>query len=235
MGASIFLGMGTTPGNRRTHLVWDWNGTLLDDNTAVVGATNAAFGEIGLAPITVEQYRETYCVPIPRFYERLMGRLPTDAEWERMDSAFHRHYTAQRDACGLTAGAAELLAQWQLTGRSQSIMSMYQHEELVPVVRGYGIERHFVRVDGRTGPSGGSKAQYMERHLAELAALGGISPRHTVVIGDAVDDAVAAAHVGAKAVLYTGGSHSRAGLEEAGVPVVDSLAEATALAERLAE
>ncbi|MEU8894086.1 HAD family hydrolase, partial [Streptomyces sp. NPDC048442] len=27
----------------RTHLVWDWNGTLLDDIRAVVGATNAAF------------------------------------------------------------------------------------------------------------------------------------------------------------------------------------------------
>ncbi|WUS97284.1 HAD hydrolase-like protein [Streptomyces sp. NBC_00708] len=222
--------MGNAPGHRRTHLVWDWNGTLLDDNTAVVGATNAAFGEVGLAPITVEQYREMYCIPIPRFYERLMGRLPTDAEWERMDGVFHRHYTEQRDACGLTAGAAELLARWQLTGGSQSIMSMYRHEELVPVVRGFGIEGHFLRVDGRTGPSGGSKAQYMERHLA---ALEGISPQRTVVIGDAVDDAVAAAHAGARAVLYTGGSHSRASLEKAGVPVVDTLADAITLAEQL--
>ncbi|SED51329.1 Phosphoglycolate phosphatase, HAD superfamily [Streptomyces sp. 2131.1] len=222
--------MGIAPGDHRTHLVWDWNGTLLDDNTAVVGATNAAFGEVGLAPITVEQYREMYCIPIPRFYERLMGRLPTDAEWERMDGVFHRHYTEQRDACGLTAGAAELLAQWQLTGRSQSIMSMYRHEELLPVVRGFGIERHFVRVDGRTGPSGGSKSEYMARHLAAMEA---ISPHRTVVIGDAVDDAVAAAHAGAKAVLYTGGSHSRASLEKAGVPVVDSLTEAITLAEQL--
>ncbi|TXS36157.1 HAD family hydrolase [Streptomyces sp. OR43] len=223
--------MGTN-GKHRTHLVWDWNGTLLDDNTAVVGATNAAFAEIGLAPITLEQYREMYCIPIPRFYERLMGRLPTDVEWERMDGVFHRHYTEQREACGLTEGAAELLAQWQLAGRSQSLLSMYGHEHLVPVVRGYGIERHFVRVDGRTGPSGGSKAQHMERHFA---ALDGISPTYTVVIGDAVDDAVAAAHVGAKAVLFTGGSHSRSSLEAAGVPVVDTLAEAAALAQQLSE
>ena len=39
------------------------------------------------------------------------------------------------------------------------------------------------------------------------------------------------AHVGARAVLYTGGSHSRASLEAAGVPVVDTLAEAVELAE----
>ncbi|MDV9174301.1 HAD family hydrolase, partial [Streptomyces sp. W16] len=43
-----------------------------------------------------------------------------------------------------------------------------------------------------------------------------------------------ALHVGARAVLYTGGSHSRASLEVVGVPVVDSLAEAVAEAERLA-
>lgn len=220
-----------THGKHRTHLVWDWNGTLLDDNDAVVGATNAAFAEVGLEPVTLEQYREMYCVPIPRFYERLMGRLPTEAEWERMDGIFHRYYTERRVACGLTAGAAELLAQWQLAGRSQSLLSMYVHEQLVPVVRGYGIERHFTRVDGRTGPSGGSKAQHMERHLA---ALGEISPERTVVIGDAVDDALAASHVGAGAVLYTGGSHSRASLEAAGVPVVDSLAEAVELAEQMA-
>ncbi|MFB6784219.1 MULTISPECIES: HAD family hydrolase [unclassified Streptomyces] len=219
-----------THGKHRTHLVWDWNGTLLDDNDAVVGATNAAFAEVGLEPLTLEQYREMYCIPIPRFYERLMGRLPTEAEWERMDGIFHRYYTEQRVACGLTAGAAELLAQWQLAGRSQSLLSMYVHEQLVPVVRGYGIERHFTRVDGRTGPSGGSKAQHMERHLA---ALDGISPERTVVIGDAVDDALAAAHVGAGAVLYTGGSHSRASLEAAGVPVVDSLGEAVELAEQM--
>ncbi|WP_406014662.1 HAD hydrolase-like protein [Streptomyces sp. NBC_00984] len=220
-----------THGKHRTHLVWDWNGTLLDDNDAVVGATNAAFGEVGLEPITLEQYREMYCIPIPLFYERLMGRLPTEAEWERMDGIFHRYYTEQRAACGLTEGAEELLTQWQLAGRSQSLLSMYGHDQLVPVVRGYGIERRFVRVDGRTGPSGGSKARHMERHIA---ALDGISAEHTVVIGDAVDDAVAAAHVGAKAVLYTGGSHSRASLEAAGVPVVDSLAEAAQLAEQLA-
>ncbi|WEH33734.1 HAD family hydrolase [Streptomyces sp. AM 4-1-1] len=221
--------MGTS-GNQRVHLVWDWNGTLLDDIDAVIAATNAAFTEIGLSAITLEQYRETYCVPIPRFYERLLGRLPTDAEWERMDGVFQDRYAEHRVVCGLTAGAEELLARWRLAGRSQSLLSMHGHEQLLPLVRGYGIDRHFIRVEGRTGPSGGSKAEHMVRHLA---ALDGVSPERTVVIGDAVDDAVAAAYVGARAVLYTGGSHSRTSLETAGVPVVDSLAEAAALAERM--
>ncbi|OIJ86975.1 HAD family hydrolase [Streptomyces colonosanans] len=212
------------------HIVWDWNGTLFHDNDAIIGATNAAFAELGLEPITLERYRALYCVPVPKFYERLMGRMPTDAEWLVMDETFHRYYAQHRLGCGLTEGAAELLAGWRSAGRSQSLLSMYGHNDLVPLVQGFGIEAHFLRVEGRTGPSGGSKAEHMVRHIR---ALGGVDPTRTVVIGDAADDAVAARHVGARAVLYTGGSHSRASLEEVGVPVVDTLQEAVAEAERL--
>lgn len=225
--AGTFSGMGM---HTDAHIVWDWNGTLFHDVDAVIGATNAAFAELGLEPLTLERYRELYCVPVPKFYERLMGRLPSEAEWELMDSTFHRYYTEHRVSCGLAEGVVELLAEWAAAGRSQSILSMYGHEDLVPLVRGFGIEPHFVRVDGRTGPSGGSKAEHMVRHLA---ALTGVEPARTVVIGDAADDAVAAAHAGARAVLYTGGSHGRASLEAVGVPVVDSLREAVVVAERL--
>ncbi|MGX2996903.1 HAD family hydrolase [Streptomyces sp. JNUCC 64] len=217
-------------GNRSAHIVWDWNGTLFHDVDAVVAASNAAFAEIGLPPITVERYRELYCVPVPRFYERLMGRIPTQDEWLTMDDAFHRHYTDRLAGCALTEGAAGLLAGWRDAGRSQSLLSMYGHEELVPLVRGFGIEPWFARVDGRTGPSGGTKAAAMTRHLD---ALGDVTASRVVVIGDAADDAAAARAVGAGAVLYTGGSHRRESLEGMGVPVVDTLAEAVAEAERI--
>ncbi|MFF2653852.1 HAD family hydrolase [Streptomyces sp. NPDC058045] len=223
-------GSGRRAGTAAAHIVWDWNGTLFHDIDAVVAANNAAFAEIGLPPITLEQYRELFCVPVRLFYQRLMGRVPSEGEWAAMDGAFHRHYTQQRAACALTEGAGALLADWQAAGRSQSLLSMYGHEELVPLVRGFGIESRFVRVDGLRGPTGGSKAEHMVRHLAALGGTGGPPPR-TVVIGDAVDDAVAARAAGARAVLYTGGSHSRESLAAAGVPVVDSLAEAVALAE----
>jgi phosphoglycolate phosphatase-like HAD superfamily hydrolase len=218
-------------GTRTTHIVWDWNGTLLHDIDTVIEATNAAFGEMGLPQITLERYRELYCVPVPRFYERLLGRLPTEDEWFLMDKVFHRHYFARVDTVGLTDGAAELLAARQAAGLTQSLCSLAPHEHLLPLVQRHGIERHFVRVDGSVGRVNGSgKAEQMARHLA---LLGGVAADRTVVIGDAVDDARAAAHVGARAVLYTGGSHSRASLEAAGVPVVDTLADAVAAAEEL--
>ncbi|GAA1903314.1 HAD family hydrolase [Streptantibioticus ferralitis] len=212
------------------HLVWDWNGTLLDDIETVIEATNASFAEIGLPSITLERYRELYCVPVPRFYERLIGRLPTEDEWLVLDAVFHRHYWALADRCTLAAGAVELLAEGRVAGRTQSLCSLAPHDRLVPLVREHGIERHFVRVDGRVGRSDEGKTEHLIRHLA---ALDGVEPRRTVVIGDAVDDARAAVAAGAHAVLYTGGSHARSSLEAAGVPVVDSLAEAVETAERL--
>ncbi|MFG3350107.1 HAD family hydrolase [Streptomyces sp. NPDC048018] len=217
-------------GKHAKHLVWDWNGTLLDDISAVIGATNAAFAELGLEPITLERYRDLYTVPVPKFYERLMGRLPTDAEWIVMDDAFHRHYWQQAEGCGLTVGAAELLAARQTSGFTQSLLSLAPHTELVPLVRRHGIAERFVRVDGRTDRSTDGKSGHMVRHLA---ALEGVPADRVVVIGDAADDAIAARFVGAKAVLYTGGSHSRASLARVGVPVVDSLAEAVAVADEL--
>ncbi|MET8179420.1 HAD family hydrolase [Streptomyces sp. NPDC005336] len=215
-----------------THIVWDWNGTLFHDIDAVISATNASFAEIGLPPVTLERYRDLYCVPVPLFYERLLGRLPTDDEWEVMDEAFHRHYWALAEGAGLALGARQLLTEWQEAGLTQSLCSLAPHEYLVPLVRTHGIESHFIRVDGRIGQSNTGKAEQMVRHIA---ALEGVPPHRIVVIGDALDDAVAAEHVGARAVLYTGGSHSRASLLAAGVPVADTLAEAVREAEALAD
>ncbi|MFJ4774750.1 HAD family hydrolase [Streptomyces sp. NPDC088762] len=217
-----------------THIVWDWNGTLLHDIDAVIVATNASFAELGLPPITLEAYRDLYVVPVPKFYERLMGRLPTDEEWVVMDEAFHRHYWLAAEHAGLAEGARELLRDWQGDGLTQSLLSLAPHEKLVPLVRSHGIDRHFVRVDGRTGPSHTSKAGHLVRHMAAMEAAG-VTAERTILVGDAVDDALAAAHVGARAVLYTGGSHSRRSLESAGVPVVDTLADAVRTARELSE
>lgn len=216
----------------RTHIVWDWNGTLFHDMEAVLGASNAAFATIGVGPMTLQEYREQYEIPIPRFYERLLGRLPSESEWLRLDDAFHHRYRELSAGCGLTEGVLELLQGWQDDGHSQSLLSMYEHDRLVPMVDAFGLTRHFLRVDGRSGPSGGQKAGHLTRHLAALGAH--VDPARTVLIGDAADDALAALNAGAHAVLYTGGSHTREKLEPVGVPVVDSLAEAVELAGRIA-
>ena len=69
----------------------------------------------------------------------------------------------------------------------------------------------------------------LERHLEEMVHCHGDDPGRVLVIGDAIDDAVAAQHLGARAVLLASGSHPRDELEATGVPVVDTLVAALEL------
>jgi len=110
---------------------------------------------------------------------------------------------------------------------SQSLLSMWFHRDLVPTVEGYGLTHHFRRVDGlKADRGGGPKAEHLKAHLAEL----GFDGTDAVLIGDSVDDADAAASVGARCILYAGGFTARARLEKVGVPVADSLTEAIRMA-----
>ncbi|HLU71110.1 MAG TPA: HAD hydrolase-like protein [Nonomuraea sp.] len=201
------------------HIVWDWNGTLLHDLDAVVGATNEVFKPYELPPLDADAFRAVYTRPIWVAYERLLGRPLTEGEWELLDNGFHEAYYKLSGVCGLAVDAEVALTTWDGT---QSICSMAPHAQLVPQVDSFGITRHFTRVDGLIGMTGGEKAAHMAAHIASI----GVRPRDVLVIGDSVDDAVAARHVGARAVLYTGGMSSRAELESTGFPVVDTLAAA---------
>ncbi|NBE94264.1 HAD family hydrolase [Nonomuraea sp. KC401] len=201
------------------HIVWDWNGTLFHDLDAVVEATNEVFKPYDLPVMTADGFRAVYTRPIWLAYERLLGRPLTEGEWQLLDEGFHQHYNRLCDSCQLAAGAEVVLSSW--TG-TQSLCSMAPHAHLVPKVDSFGITRHFTRIDGLLGMTGGEKAVHMTAHIAAL----GIDPGEILVIGDSVDDGLAAKHVGARAVLYTGGMTTRAELESTGLPVVDTLADA---------
>jgi phosphoglycolate phosphatase-like HAD superfamily hydrolase len=208
------------------HIVWDWNGTLFHDIDAIVTATNVSLRSLELAPLTREEYRRNFCQPVPLFYQRLVGREMTAAEWVELDAAFHEEYHRQMAACGLTEGAGELLRSWRERGGTQSLLSMYRHGWLLPLVRRLGIEEHFERVDGFHGERIGPKAAHLVAHLERVNRPG----REVVLIGDSLDDAAAATHVGAACVLFSGGVHHPSALERAGVPVAHTLTEAVSMA-----
>ena len=212
------------------HVVWDWNGTLFDDRHLVVEGLNAVLDDAGLPRLDAATYQRLYTRPLQRFYERLFGRELSPQEWRRIDDVFHQAYRAALDQAGLAADAEPALDALDDAGATQSLLSMWRHEELVPLVSRLGIAERFARIDGLRGVGGGAKAPFMEAHLERLIADPGVEPDDVVVVGDALDDAAAADHVGVRAVLYDGGSHPRDHLEGTGVPVASTLTEALRLA-----
>jgi phosphoglycolate phosphatase-like HAD superfamily hydrolase len=207
-----------------THLVWDWNGTLLDDLPLVVSSTNAAFASVSAPALSAEAHRLAFRRPVAEFYAEVLGRALEEGEFGRLDKIFHDAYRLGLASCGLARDATIAMSSW--TG-TQSLLSMWFHHELVPEIERRGLTAMLARIDGLRGPVGGDlKAEHLARHLSDL----GVEGSSAVLIGDSVDDADAAASVGARCVLYTGGFTNPARLRAVGVPVADSLVEAVRLA-----
>jgi phosphoglycolate phosphatase-like HAD superfamily hydrolase len=209
------------------HVVWDWNGTLFDDHAAVVAAVNDALTLLGLATIDADTYRTHFTRPVERFYEQVAGRPIGPDEWRALDDAYHDSYQAAVERLGLAADARAALTAARAAGLTQSLLSMWRHEYLVPLVERLGIGPFFVRVDGLRQPGGGAKTEHLVAHLAGLE----VAPSAVVLVGDSLDDLAAARAVGACCVLYDGGTHHRHALEATGVPVVDTLSAALAAAQ----
>ena len=211
----------------RTHLVWDWNGTLLDDLTLVVSSTNAAFAAVGGRSVDSDEHRRQFRRPVAEFYAEILGRAVDEEEFGRLDRIFHDAYRLGLTTTTLAADATAAIRSWP---GSQSLLSMWFHDELIPAVETYGLAGLFARVDGlRTEVGGDLKAGHLARHLAGLEVAGD----DVVLIGDSLDDATAAASVGGAAVLYTGGFTEPARLRASGFPVADTLVEAVELAKTL--
>lgn len=211
------------------HIVWDWNGTLFDDLDVVVRSVNHGLEGFGAVPIDLDGYRSHYTRPVKVFYDRLVGRELTPDEWATVDRVFHDAYRSALDEARLTADAAEALSKVATGGHTQSLLSMFPHQDLIPLVERIGISDFFDRIDGLTsGSPGDLKAAYLEVHLRNIIA--GEDPRSVVVIGDTPDDAIAASHVGARPILYDGGSHHRSDLEATGAEVASTLMAAVEMA-----
>jgi phosphoglycolate phosphatase-like HAD superfamily hydrolase len=207
------------------HLVWDWNGTLLDDLTLVVAATNVSLATIGAPSITADEHRRDFRRPIADYYGHVLGRSLSQEEFLQLDRVYHGFYREGLLDCALAADAEAAMRAWPGT---QSLLSMWFHEELVPEVTRRGLHAVFERIDGLRPDVvvGGHKAEHLAVHLDAI----GVAGADTVLIGDSVDDAHAASAAGAACVLYGGGFTHPERLTEAGVPVASTLLEAVSLA-----
>jgi phosphoglycolate phosphatase-like HAD superfamily hydrolase len=212
------------------HVVWDWNGTLLDDLEIIIEATNVGTAGYGVAPIDADIYRDHFTRPVRGFYDSLFGHPISDMEWDHLNKSFHDEYYARLHRAGLAPDAVSAIGRVTAMGWTQSLLSMSIHDRLLEAVAARGLAGNFALVTGLTGPTGGLKTEHLTAHVRELGA----DPTRVLVIGDTPDDVTAAKDLGAMAILYHGGSHHLSTLEGRGAPVARSLEHAVDLAVTLA-
>ena len=209
------------------HIVWDWNGTLLDDNHANVAAVNAVCADFGRDPVELEYWRSIFRRPLIPCYEELLGRSLSEQDWERAEELYDSSYVELLATCGLAPGVPDVLHDWADQGGTQSLLSMAGHDHLVPLIDERGLTSHFTRIDGRRFVTEqDSKTEHLTHHLRNQ----NLDPAGVVLIGDIDDDARAAREAGARPILVASGLMARERLEATGALVVDTAAEAVTAA-----
>ena len=53
------------------HVIWDWNGTLVDDTWLFVDIMNGVLKNRNLPPITLQDYRDVFDFPVKDYYTKL--------------------------------------------------------------------------------------------------------------------------------------------------------------------
>lgn len=202
------------------HIVWDWNGTILDDNHVMLDSVNEVCRHYGRPEINMETWRDALCRPLWRCYGKILERELTWDDWSNIEQIYHDAYRKYIAQCRLAVDAHGILDSAKNSGFSQSLLSMGFHDDVTAQIDRFSIQDFFVRIDGVLDPvAGGKKAEYLATHLERM----NMPPEHCVVVGDVVDDADAAHRVGAECVLVTTGMSGYEELRESGFPVESSL------------
>jgi phosphoglycolate phosphatase len=206
------------------YIVWDWNGTLLDDAWVCCRILNEMRVGRGMTPVTVAEYKKSFAFPVIEYYRKIGFDFEKE-DWNTMAKEFADMYEAVRDECSLRSDARETIAKVSWLGFRQVVLSAYRQHLLEEVVDSFGLTQYFTAMVGVDNHYAAGKAD-RANHLVELLAC---PTSELLFVGDTTHDHEVATSVGADCVLVAGGHQDRERLEKCRCTVVGSLAELASL------
>ncbi|MBP7401548.1 MAG: HAD family hydrolase [Clostridia bacterium] len=211
-------------------VVWDFNGTILDDASLCIDILNRMLSRRGLPSIGRDRYLDVFRFPISDAY-RLFGFDFDVWPYESLAREFMEEYMpASMREIGLRDGVGDALSRFAQAGLQQVLLSASNREYLVRQITHFGIAGFFEELLGLDDPFGNGKAGIGRRWADRIRAVRSVPPC-IVMIGDTDHDREVAEVIGAGCVLVGGGHCSRARLLSAGADAVaDDVGSAAAAA-----
>jgi phosphoglycolate phosphatase len=209
---------------RYSHIIWDWNGTLLDDLQLCLRIINSLLSERQLPAVSKEKYLEVFGFPVRDYYQKLGFDFSLEP-FEDISTEFIQAYEAGRPDCPLMAGAAETLRGISEAGITQSILSASKQDYLIKAVDDYGINGIFSAIHGLDDHHASGKLDIATAFMAES----NLEPSRTLFIGDTLHDAEIARTIQVDCWLIPNGHQSRQRLARLDLPLVESLPKVTEL------
>lgn len=187
----------------KKHLIWDWNGTLLDDVEMVVEAIGRVLETHQRPRITRENYADVFGFPVSDYYRKI-GFDFDQTPFEDISKLFVDHYMREIWNCKLHPGVVGFLSDMKTQGRSQSILSAAHEESLLQHLKHFEIDTYFDRIYALSDHNAAGK---IERGRQLLEACG-FSAQDSVLIGDTDHDLEVGQALGVDVILLGDGHQS---------------------------
>lgn len=195
-------------------LIWDWNGTIIDDTQLCLTLENELLRERGKPEITREWYLDNFTFPVRAYYERMGYTFETE-RFETVADDFMHRYRERYAGCPLREGVISVLEKAKRCGTKQTLLSVTQQDDLLIQASRFGVAPFFSAILGQSDSLCRSKTERAKAYMAQ----NGIAPDDALFIGDTDHDAEVARAVGCRCALIENGHQSRRVLEACGVPV----------------
>ena len=210
----------------------DLDGTLADTIPDLAAGGNAMLAELGRPELPLERIRTFVGKGIPRLVERTLTESLGDAAlMERALPIFERHYAATNGRHSeLYPGVSEGLARLREMKVPLACVTNKSGRFTLPLLEQLGLARYFEQVvAGDTLP----QKKPDPAQLVHACRGFGIEPRSMLMIGDSVNDALAARAAGCPVFCVPYGYNEGRDVLELDVDaIVASLVEATRLIEK---
>jgi phosphoglycolate phosphatase len=202
------------------YIIWDWNGTLLDDAWLCVDVMNGMLRERDLPTRTIDQYREIFDFPVMNYYLTLGFDFEREP-FNEVGYEFIVRYNKRQKETSLHPEAKPVLDHFQKAGYRQFILSAREQNELMQEIADLGVDHYFEMVCGLDDHYAHGKTDVGRRLLKDSQ----IDPKSAVFIGDTRHDAEVAEEIGLDCILIPNGHHTEERLRKCNGFVIRSLEE----------
>ncbi len=209
---------------RYSHILWDWNGTLLDDAWLCVEVMNGMLAKRNLPTLTLQRYRDIFSFPVRDYYV-ILGFDFEKEPFEIVGMDFMNFYNLRQNECTLHPDAQGVLEKIAGKGMKQSVLSAREEKELRTEIMNSGIASYFDNIYGLYDHYAHGKRDVGVKLIADL----GLPVKKLLFIGDTLHDAEVAQELNMDCILVPEGHYSQERLSRSGFPVIGSLKELSGL------
>ena len=133
--------------NSVKYIIWDWNGTLVDDAWLFVELMNCLLKKRGLPLISILDYQNTFCFPLENYYKKLGFNLAAEP-YEIPSMEFINLYDENKYRPLLYPYTIQLLKMVSSWGVKNYLLSAQNEESLLPLVSFYKLNGFFQLIKG---------------------------------------------------------------------------------------